>query len=539
MKIPFPVREKKALLLLPLILVLVLLFAGIRTDSEKKPALRTELTLSVPAIRLYPGDRTALEFTAGPDSPLTFASSNPEVASVDASGCVTAHSPGSALISLSDGQDTVTRQVTVLKKDPVVTHDTAVLTTGNSRVFLPGRSGLQWSSSQPEIADVDQYGAVTAAAPGTAEICAQGEDLVAYLQVTVTDDMAPGCFRFAGEGAFSLAPGFSADAPMDGDCHSPLCWFSSDPAVARVEDGLVTAVSSGTCLITVSDGVTTFSLPLTVGYSVASRIQGLTLAGEHIFLYDVTDDCLLFSKGELDDTLYVASLTKLFTGYVALQYLPEDAMVTPGEELDFCPADGSMAGLKKWVSLSVPDLFAGLMLRSGNDAAQTMAAETGRILAGDPSLNAADAVALFMEEVNRQAALLGLTETHFVTPDGYDAPGHKSSMRDMIRICKLALETPLIRDICSYRSYPASFSDGTRVDWETFVDLQLPDSPFYCPYATGMKTGTTTLAGRCLAASVEFDGKTYLIGSFGCKRSDDRFTDALILLEQYVFQPQS
>ena len=267
MKIPFPVREKKALLLLPLILVLVLLFAGIRTDSEKKPALRTELTLSVPAIRLYPGDSTALEFTAGPDSPLTFASSNPEVASVDASGCVTAHSPGSALISLSDGQDTVIRQVTVLKKDPVVTHDTAVLTTGNSRVFLPGRSGLQWSSSQPEIADVDQYGAVTAAAPGTAEICAQGEDLVAYLQVTVTDDMAPGCFRFAGEGA--LLPGSQRNRFLMGVTlisssvsSSPAKYFSIRASSVSATDSIsLPRYSSASSIMSSGMGSSRTSLP--------------------------------------------------------------------------------------------------------------------------------------------------------------------------------------------------------------------------------------------------------------------------------------
>lgn len=501
------------------------------------------LSLSPPCSSVYPGDRFTLDYATDSRRIPMWYSSDEDILTVDDEGILTAHAPGTALVTIACGAERAETLVQV-REDPLQSgsglfrRDDLVLTLGNTRSLADLGADFTWYSCDPQVFTVSDGGIVTAISAGAARIVATNGEITHLYGITATEDAIPGCFFLTSHNDFSLYPGFSSVCPVRWNGDAALFWYSSDENIAAVQDGIVEARHSGSCEITVTDGITAYSLPLTVGYSAAGMIDDERLHGDHIFLYDATEGKLLFSKGDLDERVYPASLTKLFTGYVAMQIIPENAAIIPGAELDTCPEDSSMAGLKKGVPVTRKELIAGLLLCSGNDAARTMAVTAGRILLDDNTAGTFTALYAFMDEVNRQARELGLTGTHFVTPDGYHDYGHYTTSNDLIRIAELALSEPTMAEIMSTVYYPVHFIDGTDMVWHTFVETMVPGNPYYCPYITGMKTGFTTPAGRCLITSAEFEGKTYIIGTLGCYESKYRNTDILHVLEDYVFQPK-
>lgn len=257
------------------------------------------------------------------------------------------------------------------------------------------------------------------------------------------------------------------------------------------------------------------------------------LKARNAFVYDCNAGELRFTLGDMDKQIAPASLTKLFTAYVALQYLRPGTMITCGQETTWINPASSVAWVGPGDRVSVELLIQGMMMQSGNDAAYAAAAAAGRILADDPACSAKKAIALFMEEVNRQAQVLGLNGTHFATPDGLDTFDHYTTARDMLSIALLAMEHPLLRHYCSLSKTSVMYENGETYTYRSTNYLLQPNSKYYCPDACGMKTGTTQKAGSCLM-SLFHNGEGYiLIGIFGCPEYDDRFADALQLYARY------
>ena len=175
-----------------------------------------------------------------------------------------------------------------------------------------------------------------------------------------------------------------------------------------------------------------------------------------------------------------------------------------------------------------------MLLPSGNDAAYILAAEVGRRLDGDPNEGAWYAVETFMEEVNGRARALGMTGTHFVNPDGIHSDNHYMTPRDLVTMARLALEIP---EVVAYATTPkdtVTFVSGEEMEWKNTNALVHEESPYYCPYAVGLKTGQTPYAGSCLLSAFRVEGRTLIIGVFGCPEIDDRFEDTLQLFTDAV-----
>lgn len=257
------------------------------------------------------------------------------------------------------------------------------------------------------------------------------------------------------------------------------------------------------------------------------------LTARNAFVYDCASGQLVFTLGDMQKQIAPASLTKLFTAYVALQYLQPGTMITCGKETTWIDPASSVAWVTPGDRVSVGLLIQGMMMQSGNDAAYATAVAAGRVLAEDPAYPAKQAVTLFMEEVNRQAQELGLTGTHFATPDGLDRFDHYTTAQDMLAIALLALENPLLRHYCSLSKTSVMYENGETYTYQSTNYLLQPSSQYYCADACGMKTGTTKKAGSCLM-SLFHNGDGYiLIGIFGCPKYEDRFADALQLYARY------
>ena len=253
----------------------------------------------------------------------------------------------------------------------------------------------------------------------------------------------------------------------------------------------------------------------------------------HIFVYDVEVQRLLYTKGDQQLRIEPASLTKLFTAYVAMQYLDPSDVVTVGEEATWIGKNSSVAAVSQGCRLSAGMIMQGMLMQSGNDAAYALAVAAGRAIAEDPGLGARAACNLFMEEVNRQLEELGIENTHFTTPDGYHERNHYTTAEDLMKIALLVVQDPLIMESCRLVSTLVTYESGQQYKWVNTNKMLHETSQFYCPEATGLKTGATAEAGKCLIASFSTGQTTLVIGVLGCATEDQRFEYALKLFEHY------
>lgn len=266
-------------------------------------------------------------------------------------------------------------------------------------------------------------------------------------------------------------------------------------------------------------------------------LYGRTITAGEYFVYDLDADRFVVRTGGLEDKLYPASITKLYTAYVALQYLDPQEEVTVGNEIGLIDADSSVAELQVYDELTVEQLIAAMLLPSGNDAAQTVAVAAGRKLAEDPDLDVWSAISRFVKQMNEDAPALGLTGSHFVTVDGMHDSRHYISMQDMVTIGRLALSHDVIAGCASIQEQTVSLSNGRTLEWENTNLLTHEDSRYFCGYITGLKTGFTTPAGYCLLSSAEVNGRHLLIGVFECEYKEDRFADVLLLFMRTLNEP--
>ena len=255
------------------------------------------------------------------------------------------------------------------------------------------------------------------------------------------------------------------------------------------------------------------------------------MEARHLFIYHTGTNQVLYSKTTGNGKLFPASITKLFTTYVALQYLDPDTVITAGSELDLVHEGSSVAFVGNGSQLRVKMLVEGMMLPSGNDAAMVLAAAAGRVIAQDESLAAADAVQVFVDEMNRQADLLGFEMTHFTSPDGWHTGSHYTCLNDLARISALALSNDTIRRYMRLGRDETNFYSGQSVIWENTNLLVLEGSGFYRTDAIGMKTGYTRPAGYCLMSAFSFEEGDIVIGQFGYIDKNNRFIDASNLIK--------
>jgi len=196
----------------------------------------------------------------------------------------------------------------------------------------------------------------------------------------------------------------------------------------------------------------------------------------------------------------IASITKLMTVLVALEHakLSDEVTVRPVA----AGVGESSIGLRAGERLTVGDLVEAALIQSANDAAYALAAYVG---GGD--------VAAFVREMNAKARKLRLRDSHFVRPDGLDAPGEYSSAADVSRLARIAMRHPEIRNVVRRRS--GTIAGGRTL--HTWNDLLGEFPGLY-----GVKTGHTGEAGWCEVAAARGRGYTIYATILGSPSRDER-----------------
>lgn len=234
------------------------------------------------------------------------------------------------------------------------------------------------------------------------------------------------------------------------------------------------------------------------------------LSAEGAALIDVASGRILYSKNG-SKKMRIASLTKTMTAIVAIETGKLDTVVTvPPEAVG---VEGSSIYLKRSEKLTLEELLYGLMLRSGNDAAVTIATHVGGSVPG------------FTYLMNEKAALIGMNHTNFTNPHGLDDSNmHYSTAEDMAKLSAYALRNPVFRQIVSTKVKDISWEGE---EWDRRLLNKNKMLHLYSG-ADGVKTGYTKLAKRCLAASATRDGRQ--LATITLNASDD-WNDSAKLLD--------
>lgn len=238
-----------------------------------------------------------------------------------------------------------------------------------------------------------------------------------------------------------------------------------------------------------------FAVCLIAGTLPLSKAEALmnysSAPGTHARAYsliDVTSGRIL-SNSHGDQKLPIASLTKIMTAIVAIEYGKLEDMVKVGPRA--YGKEGSSLYLQLGEEMSLENLLYGLMLRSGNDAATAIAEHVGGSEEG------------FVHLMNEKVRLLGLHNTHFQNPHGLDAKDHYSSANDLAVITAYALHNPYFKKIVGTPSWKAPNPNNP---WDYKWANKNKMLRFY-EGADGVKTGFTKIAKRCLVSSATRNGQ--------------------------------
>ncbi len=217
-------------------------------------------------------------------------------------------------------------------------------------------------------------------------------------------------------------------------------------------------------------------------------------------LLELNSGTVVYAKNA-EQTVYPASLTKIMTCYLALEYAGNrlDAMVTVSSTaLEGIAAAGGEVTLKEGEQLTLRDLLYYLMVISSNEAANVVA----EYVAGS--------VPSFVNSMNKAAEEMGCTGTHFANAHGLHDPNHYTTARDLSIITRKALANETFREIVAAPTYVVAATNLSPKRTLTTTNYLIDDNgknylgdngnyyKYYYDLATGIKTGYTSAAGRCV-----------------------------------------
>ena len=217
----------------------------------------------------------------------------------------------------------------------------------------------------------------------------------------------------------------------------------------------------------------------------------LSLSAKSAILINALTNEVVYEKNAYEKR-GMASTTKIMTALLTIErgnlhktYVAKDEDVR---------IEGTSIGLKEGDRITLETLVQGMLLESGNDAANVSARVIGK------------SREKFVSLMNQKAKEIGMEDTQFKNPSGLTEEGHFSTAYDMALLGSFAIKNKQFRDICSLSSIRVSY--GNPEYQRTFKNhnklLNSVEGAF------GIKTGFTKASGRCLVSAAERDGVTLI-----------------------------
>lgn len=235
-------------------------------------------------------------------------------------------------------------------------------------------------------------------------------------------------------------------------------------------------------------------------FSITFSCFGFSIVGEAVstsakaaILIDADSGRVLYEQNA-NIKLPMASTTKIMSTLLAIENGNLDEQFKVDDNA--IKVEGSSMGLQSGDLVTMRDLCFGMMLPSGNDAANATA------------VRIAGSVEKFVAMMNKRAGELGLKSTHFVTPSGLDdyTDDHYSTASDMAKLTSYALKNNIFAEICSTRSAKLKYGNPPHTRWLANTNKLMAS----CEGVIGVKTGFTDKARRCLVSACRRNGTTLI-----------------------------
>ena len=223
-----------------------------------------------------------------------------------------------------------------------------------------------------------------------------------------------------------------------------------------------------------------------IDYAQNKTFSAPDISAQAGLVYDLKTQKVLFAKNS-QKRLPMASLSKIMTAVVAIEHQrSDDRYAVLKSDL----VGENAMGLSEGEVLTLEDLLYGLILTSGNDAAETLARNSiGRTQ--------------FIKAMNDKAKSLGLSDTHFTNPTGLEGDGLQyTTPYDLLILTNYALQYPLFRSVVATFDYHIPYADTHK---EYYLENETNLLASY-PGVLGVKTGYTPEAGLCLVTYLNYDG---------------------------------
>ena len=217
--------------------------------------------------------------------------------------------------------------------------------------------------------------------------------------------------------------------------------------------------------------------------------DSLGVRAEAYILVEATTGRVLAGENT-QERLPIASITKILTALITLEQPGLEEYFTV--DANAIRVEGSSMGLREGDQASLYSLAAGMLLTSGNDAANAAA------------VRIAGSLSAFAQQMNARAAEIGMVNSHFVTPSGLHDDEHYSTAEDMALLGRVALQNELFAELCSQTSLKLRYGNPPFDRWLENHNKLLK----YFPGCIGIKTGYTKKAGRTLVSAAQRDGVT-------------------------------
>lgn len=238
---------------------------------------------------------------------------------------------------------------------------------------------------------------------------------------------------------------------------------------------------------------------------------------------ELYSDCLLLVSSDNSEVIFEknagkqtspASLTKVITTIVVLENCEDLNQLVTVTESAIRELDGtgsSLGGLQAGEQVTVYDLLCNLLMQSANEAATTLA----DFISGNDR-------AKFVGMMNEVAERLGCTNSHFVNPHGLDDDNQYVTAEDMAKFVAHAMTFSVFEEIFGKFTYTlkATNLQEERTIRNTNGMMNKAIDDYYCEYVKGGKTGSTSIAGRCVVAVASNDGYNYIGVALNSTMSD-------------------
>lgn len=257
------------------------------------------------------------------------------------------------------------------------------------------------------------------------------------------------------------------------------------------------------------------------GSSLAQEVPELKINSKRYIVIDA-DTGEVFAQRNAHEQVAMASLTKVFTAIEAIESGDPNLRITTSEA-DLVSPENSMMGFEAGETFILEDLLFGLMLPSGNDAANAIA----RSLGAQPGDTPEQAVQRFMDRMNARVRNMGLTDTNLVNPSGWGVPNHHSSAHDLAVFTMYALQYPRFVKLISTLEHETSTGNYKLRNNNRLMTMY--------PALLGGKTGFDYDAGWCLIEVARKNGHTMISVTLDGIHPDDWYDDNRVLLE-YAFE---